>query len=107
MPVKMESHNTNSMVLSRWPLTLLSKENVKEGVLIDYKKLESIRGFLLYVARSYIHMTPYMKGFHLTLDGWRDDRDAEGWKQGVNQKVKENFYLSQDLNRMMEQTVGI
>ena len=31
MPVKMESHNTNSMVLSMWPLTLLSKENVKEG----------------------------------------------------------------------------
>ena len=48
------------------------------GGLIDYKKLESIRGFLLYLARTYTHMKPYMKGLHLTIDGWREDRDGEG-----------------------------
>ena len=78
------------------------RENVKLGGLIDYKKLESRRGFLLYVSWTYTHMTLYMKGFHLTLDGWREDRDAEGWKRGVKQKVKEKLYLNQDLN---EQTV--
>ena len=31
MLVKMESHNANRMVLSRWSLTLLIKENEKEG----------------------------------------------------------------------------
>jgi len=26
-------------------------------------------------------MTPYLKGVHLTIDGWRHDRDREGWKK--------------------------
>eukprot|EP00980_Cylindrotheca_fusiformis_P031012 scaffold25703_cov171-Cylindrotheca_fusiformis.AAC.1 len=25
-------------------------------------------------------MVPYLKGIHLTLDGWRKFRDDEGWK---------------------------
>jgi hypothetical protein len=25
-------------------------------------------------------MVPYLKGIHLTLDGWRQGRDCEGWK---------------------------
>jgi hypothetical protein len=48
--------------------------------LLDRKKLESVRGFLLYVTRTYPSVVPYLKGFHNTLDGWRKDRDGEGWK---------------------------
>jgi hypothetical protein len=46
---------------------------------IPHKKLESIRGFSVYVARTYTTMVPYLKGIHLTLDSWRDKRAADGW----------------------------
>ena len=44
------------------------------------ERLEQIRGFLIYVARTYRWMTPYLKGLHLTIDGWRPGRDADGYK---------------------------
>jgi hypothetical protein len=55
------------------------------------KDLESRRGFLLYVTCTYPTMVPYMKGFHLTIDGWRKGRDLEGWK-----------YLSKEVQEEME-----
>ena len=45
------------------------------------KRLEEIRGFLNYVAQTYRGLSTYMNGLHLTIDGWRDNRDAGGWKQ--------------------------
>jgi hypothetical protein len=47
---------------------------------LDQKTLERCWGFFLYVTRTYPAMVPYLKGMHLTLDGWRDGRDSEGWK---------------------------
>lgn len=47
---------------------------------INYKVLESHRGFLVYVARTYPIMKPYLKGIHATLDSWRPGRDSDGWK---------------------------
>ena len=47
---------------------------------IDRKLLESYRGSLVYLQRTYPAITPYVKGFHLTIDGWRPDRDSFGWK---------------------------
>jgi hypothetical protein len=46
----------------------------------EHKRLESIRGFLIYVIRTYPAFTPYLKGIHLTLDSWRPHRDHDGWK---------------------------
>jgi hypothetical protein len=42
--------------------------------------LESARGFLIYVSRTYTSMVPYLKGLHLTIDSWRPNRDEDGWK---------------------------
>ena len=33
---------------------------------------------MVYVARTYQYMNPYLKGFHLTLDSWRPFQDNEG-----------------------------
>ena len=41
---------------------------------VTHKRLECIRGFLIYVARTFKWMTPYLKGLHLTIDGWREGR---------------------------------
>eukprot|EP00956_Cyclotella_meneghiniana_P004556 scaffold5607_cov45-Cyclotella_meneghiniana.AAC.4 len=48
--------------------------------LMDRKRLEQIRGFLVYVSRTYPWMPPYLKGLHLTIDNWRPGRDADGFK---------------------------
>lgn len=59
----------------RW----LRSEVDKDGGM-DRKKLESIRGFLIYISRTYPAMVPYLKGLHHTLDGWRPRRNDDGWK---------------------------
>ena len=57
-----------------------------EGLLLDSsqslprKRLEQIRGFMNYVAQTYKYMIPYLNGLHLTIDGWREGRDSEGWR---------------------------
>ena len=39
-----------------------------------------IRGFLMYVVRTYPWLNPYMKGMHLTIDSWRAGRAEDGFK---------------------------
>jgi len=53
----------------------------------DRKRLETIRGFLQYLTKTYPSVTPYLKGIHLSVDGWRPDRDADGWRTGKGSKL--------------------
>jgi hypothetical protein len=46
---------------------------------VDHKVLERIRGFLVYVARTYTPLTPFLMGLPMTIDGWRPGRDEDGW----------------------------
>jgi len=39
-----------------------------------------IRGFLIYVVRTYPWLNPYIKGLHLTIDSWRPCREESGFK---------------------------
>jgi hypothetical protein len=48
--------------------------------LLEHAELERIRGFLVYVTRTYKALTPYLKGVHLTLDSWRGNRNDDGWR---------------------------
>jgi hypothetical protein len=57
---------------------------------IGRKGLERSRGFLSYVTRTYPSMVPYMKGFHLTIDGWRKGRNDEGWKY-LDREIREQI----------------
>ncbi len=47
---------------------------------MDRAALESHRGFLNHLARTYGWINPYLKGYHLTLDAWRPYREEDGWK---------------------------
>jgi hypothetical protein len=47
---------------------------------LDFKQLQSDRGFLVYATQAYPSMKPYLKGFHLLLETWRGGRDTEGWR---------------------------
>jgi hypothetical protein len=48
--------------------------------LLKYKILEQIRGFLCHLAMTYLLVTPYLKGLHLTLASHHPGCDAFGWK---------------------------
>ena len=79
------NHVEVSVSQERWnkAKTIISWINaslLKEDGLIEFKTLESYRGFLIYISRTYPSITPYLKGIHLTLDSWRPWRDDEAWK---------------------------
>jgi hypothetical protein len=57
---------------------------------LDYKQLQSNRGFMVYVTQAYpLFKQPYLKGFHLSLETWHGERDLEGWKVGSALKKDE------------------
>ena len=37
---------------------------------VPHKRLELIKGLLVYVARNYKGVMHYLKGLHLTIDSW-------------------------------------
>jgi hypothetical protein len=47
---------------------------------LDYKRLEQIRGFLCHLSMTFESITPFLKGFHLTLSSHLPSRDDDGWK---------------------------
>lgn len=61
-------------------------DNMKDPNGLDNKKLKSIRGFLVYVSRTYNSMVPYLKGIHATIDSWRPGRNVDGWKYTEQKK---------------------
>jgi hypothetical protein len=51
----------------------------KDGML-NYKRLEEIRGFLGHISTSYTIVMPYLKGLHLTLASYQAGHNLFGWK---------------------------
>ena len=60
------------------------------GSVLDHKQLQSDCGFMVYVTNAYPAMKPYLKGFHLSLETWRGNRDEDGWKIGVRPRGNES-----------------
>ena len=44
------------------------------------KRLEQIRGYLVHIAQTYPMFSSYLIGLHMSIDGWRPNRDREGWR---------------------------
>ncbi|GKY90814.1 hypothetical protein MPSEU_000054200 [Mayamaea pseudoterrestris] len=83
-----------SVSVERWGKTRAAIAWIKEQLsqdpkAIEFKQLERIRGFLVYVGQTYRSLVPYLKGIHLTLDSWRGNRDEEGWRHGGSKRVEE------------------
>ena len=47
---------------------VLELDNLMRDYRVPHKRLECIRGFLIYVARTYKWIMPYLKGLHLKID---------------------------------------
>jgi hypothetical protein len=61
------------------------KDCCNNGTEIDHKTLESYRGYLIYISRTYPSINPYLKGIHLTLDSWRPWRGKDAWKMSISE----------------------
>ncbi|KAI2498994.1 hypothetical protein MHU86_15498 [Fragilaria crotonensis] len=53
---------------------------VNRRPLIERKKLEKETGFLNHLSMTFDVITPFLKGFYLTLNSWRSQRDEGDWK---------------------------
>jgi hypothetical protein len=69
-------------MLVKWDELLSSGETQ-----LSHKELQSDRGFLVYVTRTYPAMVPYLKGFHLSIEMWRGGREADGWKTKDDESI--------------------
>ncbi len=71
----------------------------KEGWYIDRKELERDTGFLVHFTMTFDNFKPFLKGFYNTLNGWRFDRNKEGWKLGSREwkNIWKKHYLENDL----------
>jgi hypothetical protein len=65
---------------------------------LEHKELECIRGFLVHLQRIFPTITPFLKGIHLTLDGWCPNRDAEMWKDVALDAEDDEYGSSFGLN---------
>ena len=64
---------------------LLDKADGNEKHSFMYKRLEQIRGFLCHMAMTYETITPFLKGFHLTLK--KSPPKRRGWLEIVGQEM--------------------
>lgn len=85
----------------KWKKTLNMIDEVINMIATDpdklnRKRLEQIRGYLGYVTRTFPCSVPYMIGLHLTIDGWRKNRDKEGWRiqpKGCAKKPTQHYHF--------------
>jgi hypothetical protein len=75
-----QSDGVKVLVTQECFLAALTCELVEEDWL-NFKSLESARGFMIYVSRTYRPMIPFLLGIHHTLDSWRPNRREDGWRQ--------------------------
>jgi hypothetical protein len=65
-------------LVAKW-ITLVEETKDK---MLSYSELEKDVGFLCHMSRTYPAAFPYLKGFYNSLNGWRLDRNRDGWKIG-------------------------
>jgi hypothetical protein len=69
---------------------------------MDYKDLERARGFLGHLSMTYEILTPFLKGFHLTLASHLPYRDDDGWK--MTEKAWDAYIqIRQEENKISEE----
>jgi len=62
-------------IIVKWLQKLEAGEDM-----LEHAALLSDRGFLVYVTQAYPALKPYLKGINLSMETWRGNRDAEGYK---------------------------
>ncbi|GFH53884.1 hypothetical protein CTEN210_10360 [Chaetoceros tenuissimus] len=74
-----EKWNKARDIVEKW--LRCAPEEEEEDWKVNRKELEKDTGFLIHVCLTFENFKPYLKGFYNTLNGWRWDRDSDGWKR--------------------------
>lgn len=53
---------------------------LQESSTLDRKQLESVRGFFIHLQKAYPVITQFIKGLHVTINGWQEGWDEKLWK---------------------------
>ena len=69
---------------------------------LNRKELERQTGFLNHLTMTFDDMTPFLKGFYLTLNSWRPKRDANDWKMSDKSWLK--YLMGQLENGVITET---
>lgn len=77
--ISVEKWNKVRTIIAKW-LARCAGQSSEVDWKVDRKELERDIGFLIHVFMTYENMMPYLKGFYLTLNLWRGQRNQEGWK---------------------------
>ena len=64
-------------IINRWFDALSMSDELP---MLDNKEIVSDIGFLIHLSMSYPNIKPFLRGFYITLNSWREGRDKEGWK---------------------------
>jgi hypothetical protein len=56
------------------------KKDGSSRPVLNRKELERATGFLNHMTMTFKDATPFLKGFYLTLNSWRPNRDKDDWK---------------------------
>ena len=92
--VSKKKWNRARTIIDKWAALLNKSEELP---MLTHSELESDVGFLIHLSMSYPMIKPFLRGFYLTLNSWREGRDRDGWK--MSEKTY-NLYL--ELSRRRE-----
>jgi hypothetical protein len=115
MLATMDKEFCQSVAQNKWDRTkallvelLLMLSSAQDGML-DYKRLEEIRGLLGPISMIYTLVTPYLKGLHLTLASHHAGRNEFGWKMPpskwaayLNELVESGRFLKEEANLLAQ-----
>ena len=73
---------------SEWSLKKIGILGLLELGTLPLQCMLQIRGFLMYVVRTYMWMNPYLKleGMQLTINSWRGGRSADDFKRSAKER---------------------
>ena len=74
--VSQKKWNRAKEILHRWKEEFLNSNEPH----LNHKELEKDLGFLVHLAMTYANIKPFLRGFYLTLNSWREGRNKAGWK---------------------------
>jgi len=70
---------------------------------LPFKELEKDMGYLVHLSRTYPAMFPYLRGFYNSMNGWRSQRDDEGWKMTTREwKARLKLFEAFDVEEEVE-----
>ena len=103
--ISVEKWNKVRTIIAKW-LARCEGQSSEVEWKVDRKELERDIGFLIHVCMTYENMMPYLKGFYLTLNLWRGQRNQEGWKNDQDDWQDIAGWMFDDQNRWKEARDG-